>query len=174
MSTTETTGKTTPATGDEKLAQLKAYIAETRENEHPDSFLIAVLHRAQGLYGYLPVAVMDEIAEAMEIPTAHIWGVATFYHYFNLNPPGQHVISICLGTACYVKGAGQILQVLKDELKIDVGEVTPDGLFSLQPARCLGACGLAPVAMIDDKIHGELTPKKMVRLLNQYRKQAKE
>ena len=174
MATTETTGKTPPATDDERLTQLKEYIAETREKENPDSFLIAVLHRAQDLYGYLPVAVMDEVAEAMEIPTARIWGVATFYHYFNLTPPGQHVISICLGTACYVRGAGQILQTLKDELKIDVGEVTEDGLFSLQPARCLGACGLAPVVMIDDKIHGELTPKKMVQLINQYRKQAKK
>ena len=84
-----------------------------------------MLHRTQELYGYLPVDVMDEVALEMGIPTAHIWGVATFYHYFNLNPPGQHVVSICLGTACYVKGAGQILQVLKDELQIDVGEVTP-------------------------------------------------
>jgi len=174
MATTETTGAVTPATGDERLTQLKAYIAETQQNEHADSFLIAVLHRAQELYGYLPVEVMDVIAEEMGIPTAHIWGVATFYHYFNLTPPGQHVISICLGTACYVRGAGQILQTLKDELQIDVGEVTPDGLFSLQPARCLGACGLAPVVMIDDKIHGELTPKKMVQLINQYRKQAKK
>jgi NADH-quinone oxidoreductase subunit E/NADP-reducing hydrogenase subunit HndA len=174
MATTETTGAATSATGDERLTQLKAYIAETQQNEHADSFLIAVLHRAQELYGYLPVDVMDAIAEEMGIPTAHIWGVATFYHYFNLTPPGQHVISICLGTACYVRGAGQILQTLKDELQIDVGEVTPDGLFSLQPARCLGACGLAPVVMIDDKIHGELTPKKMVQLINQYRKQAKK
>ena len=174
MATTETTGAATPATGDERLVQLKAYITETQQNDHPDSFLIAVLHKAQQLYGYLPTEVMDEVAEEMGIPTAHIWGVATFYHYFNLTPPGQHVISICLGTACYVRGAGQILQTLKDELKIDVGEVTPDGLFSLQPARCLGACGLAPVVMIDDKIHGELTPKKMVQLINQYRKQAKK
>ncbi|UCD48612.1 MAG: NADH-quinone oxidoreductase subunit NuoE [Phycisphaerales bacterium] len=174
MATTETTAKTTSATAAERLAQLKTYIAETQENEHPDSFLIAVLHKAQELYGYLPVEVMDEVAEQMGIPTAHIWGVATFYHYFSLTPPGQHVISICLGTACYVRGAGQILQALKDELKIDVGEVTPDGMFSLQPARCLGACGLAPVVMIDDKIHGELTPKRMVQLINQYRKQAKK
>lgn len=174
MATTETTDKTTPAKDDEKLTQLKAYIAQTRESEHPDSFLIAVLHRTQGLYGYLPVEIMDEISEAMEIPTAHIWGVATFYHYFNLKPPGEHVVSICLGTACYVRGAGEILQALKDELKIDLGEVTPDGLFSLQPARCLGACGLAPVVMIDDKIHGELTPKKTIQLINQYRKQAKK
>jgi NADH:ubiquinone oxidoreductase subunit E len=174
MATTETTGKTTPATGDDRLAQLKAYIAETQEKEHAESFLIAVLHKAQELYGFLPTDVMDEVAQEMRIPTAHIWGVATFYHYFNLTPPGQHVISICLGTACYVRGAGQILQAIKDELKIEMGEVTPDGMFSLQPARCLGACGLAPVVMIDDKIHGELTPKKMVQLINQYRKQAKK
>ena len=162
------------ATEDQKLAQLKEFIAQTRKDEHPDSFLIAVLHKAQELYGYLPVPVLDEIAQEMGIPTAHIWGVATFYHYFNLTPPGQHVISICLGTACYVRGAAQILQTLRDELKIDMGQVTPDGLFSLQPARCLGACGLAPVVMIDDKIHGELTPKKMIQILNQYRKQAKK
>ncbi|HNY77090.1 MAG: NADH-quinone oxidoreductase subunit NuoE [Sedimentisphaerales bacterium] len=162
------------ATDDQKLAQLKEFIAQTQKDEHPDSFLIAVLHKAQELYSYLPVPVMDEIAQEMAIPTAHIWGVATFYHYFNLTPPGQHVISICLGTACYVRGAAQILQTLRDELKIDMGQVTPDGLFSLQPARCLGACGLAPVVMIDDKIHGELTPKKMIQILNQYRKQAKK
>ncbi len=161
-------------TDDQKLAQLKDFIAQTRQQEHPDSFLIAVLHKAQELYGYLSTPVMDEVAEEMGIPTAHIWGVATFYHYFNLTPPGQHVISICLGTACYVRGAGQILQTLKDELKIDVGQVTDDGLFSLQPARCLGACGLAPVVMIDDKIHGDLTPRKMVQILNQFRKQARK
>jgi NADH-quinone oxidoreductase subunit E/NADP-reducing hydrogenase subunit HndA len=172
MATTQANDAVAP--DEQKLAQLKEFIAQTRQDEHPDSFLIAVLHRAQELYGYLPVPVMDEVAEAMGIPTAHIWGVATFYHYFNLTPPGQHVISICLGTACYVRGAGQILQTLKDELKIDVGQVTEDGLFSLQPARCLGACGLAPVVMIVDKIHGDLTPKKMVQILNQYRKQAKK
>jgi NADH:ubiquinone oxidoreductase subunit E len=82
------------------------------------------------------------------------------------------VISVCLGTACYVRGAAQILDAIKDELKIDVGSVTEDGLFSLQPARCLGACGLAPVVMIDDKIHGDLTPKKITQLIGQYRKQA--
>jgi NADH-quinone oxidoreductase subunit E/NADP-reducing hydrogenase subunit HndA len=172
MTTTQATDAI--ATEDQKLAQLKEFIAQTQKDEHPDSFLIAVLHKAQELYGYLPVPVMDEIAQQMGIPTAHIWGVATFYHYFNLTPPGQHVISICLGTACYVRGAAQILQTLRDELKIDMGQVTPDGLFSLQPARCLGACGLAPVVMIDDKIHGELTPKKMIQILNQYRKQAKK
>ncbi|MBN1360872.1 MAG: NADH-quinone oxidoreductase subunit NuoE [Sedimentisphaerales bacterium] len=169
---TQTQELTAPLTDEQKLAQVREFIAEVMTHEHPDSYLIAVLHRTQELYGYLPTEVMDEIAQEMGIPTAHIWGVATFYHYFNLAPPGKHVISVCLGTACYVRGAAQILQTIKDELKIDVGDVTEDGLFSLQPARCLGACGLAPVVMIDDKIHGELTPKKVTQLINQYRKQA--
>ncbi len=156
------------------LNELTAFIAEVMERENPHSQLIAVLHKAQSLYGYLPNAVMDEIAVRMSIPTAHIWGVATFYHYFNLNPPGKHTISVCLGTACYVKGAGQILDRIKDELKIDFGEVTEDGMFSLQPARCLGACGLAPVVMIDDKIHGDLTPDKMMEVLDMYRKDSEQ
>jgi NADH:ubiquinone oxidoreductase subunit E len=110
----------------------------------------------------------------MNIPTAHIWGVATFYHYFKLKPTGKHSISVCLGTACYVKGAGEILDTIKHELKIDFGQTTDDNLFTLQEARCLGACGLAPVVMVDDKIYGELTPKKTVDLLNTYRKAAEK
>jgi NADH-quinone oxidoreductase subunit E/NADP-reducing hydrogenase subunit HndA len=172
--TTQTQEQETPLTDEQKLAQVKEFIAEVKTKDYPDSYLIAVLHRTQELYGYLPTDVMDEVAQEMQIPTAHIWGVATFYHYFNLTPPGKHVISVCLGTACYVRGAGEILETVKDELKIDVGEVTEDGLFSLQPARCLGACGLAPVVMIDETIHGELTPKAVTQLLNQYRKQAKK
>jgi NADH:ubiquinone oxidoreductase subunit E len=157
---------------DQKRAELCRFIDEIRTKEHSDSRLIDVLHKTQHLYGYLPTEVMDEIAVAMQIPTAHIWGVATFYHYFKLTPPGKHEVSVCLGTACYVKGATQILETIKNELQIDVGEVTVDGLFSLGPARCLGACGLAPVIMIGDKIHGELTPKKVVQVLKEYRRQA--
>lgn len=159
-------------TTDQKMTALKQFIAGVMEKEQSDSYLIAVLHKAQELYGYITTEAMDEISLEMGIPTAHIWGVATFYHYFNLAPPGRHVISVCLGTACYVKGAAQIVQTIKDELNIDFGEVTEDGLFSLQPARCLGACGLAPVVMIDDKIHGELTPKKMIATIKDYRKKA--
>ena len=159
-------------TDEKKMTELKEYIASLSGREYQDSFLIAVLHKAQAIYGFLPQNVMDAIAEEMQIPTAHIWGVATFYHYFNLTPPGKHVISVCLGTACYVKGAEQVLEAIKNELRIDVGQVTQDGLFSLQPARCLGACGLAPVVMIDDRIHGELTPKKTIELINQYRKES--
>jgi NADH:ubiquinone oxidoreductase subunit E len=158
---------------DTKLAELKATIDETREKPYSDSYLIAVLHKAQALYGYLPKDVIDIVAEEMGIPTAHIWGVATFYHYFDLEPRGKHLVSICLGTACYVKGAAQIEETLKQQLKVGMGETSEDGLFTLQPARCLGACGLAPVVMIDDKIYGDLTPKKMTDILNTYRKEAK-
>lgn len=157
---------------DEKMTELKAFMEEAKGTYRPESQLIAILHRAQKLYGYLDKDVMTEIASTMQIPTAHIWGVATFYHYFNLKPMGKHTISICLGTACYVKGAGEILDALKEELKVDIGGTTEDKLFTLQEARCLGACGLAPVIMIDEKIYGELTPKKTVEILNSYRKKA--
>ncbi|MEN6336800.1 MAG: NADH-quinone oxidoreductase subunit NuoE [Phycisphaerales bacterium] len=172
MAKTLTKERAVPATHEEKLAELRAHMAELQKQENAQSQLISILHKAQSLYGYLPNKVMDEVAQTMGIPTAHIWGVATFYHYFKLTPPGQYEIALCLGTACYVKGAAQILQAVKDELKVDVGGVTEDGVFSLAPARCLGACGLAPVAMIGDKIHGELTPKKIVQILKDYRKQA--
>lgn len=138
---------------------------EMKTKEHPDSTLISILHKAQSLFGYLSRDVMDEIAITMNIPTAHIWGVATFYHYFNLKPQGIHSISVCLGTACYVKGAEEILDAIKDDLKISIGETTKDNLFTLNETRCLGACGLAPVMMVDDKIYGELTPKRAIEIL---------
>lgn len=158
----------------EKMNELIAFIDQANQKDHADSYLIAVLHKVQGLYGYLPTDVMDVVAEKMQVPTAHIWGVATFYHYFNLSPIGKHTISVCLGTACYVKGAEKILETIKKELKIGVGQTSPDNLFTLQEARCLGACGIAPVMMIDDKIYGELDQKKTIEIINQYRKAAKQ
>ncbi len=155
---------------DEKMARLKEFMERAREKEHPESQLIAILHRAQELYGYLNREVMDEIAETMNIPTAHIWGVSTFYHYFTLNPKGKHSISVCLGTACYVKGAASILDAVIKELKVKIGETTQDRLFTLQETRCLGTCGLAPVMMVDDKIYGNLTPKKAVEIVQSYGK----
>lgn len=152
-----------------KLKELKEFMEVSRKKPHPESQLISILHKTQQLYGYLDKAVMDEIALTMQIPTAHIWGVATFYHYFNLKPKGKHTISVCLGTACFVKGAEEIIRTIKDELKVGFGETTADKLFTLQETRCLGACGLAPVMMIDDKIYGELTPKKTVEILKAYR-----
>jgi NADH:ubiquinone oxidoreductase subunit E len=158
----------------EKLEALKQTIEDVKQKPHSDSYLIAVLHKAQALYGYLSEDVIDVIAVDMDIPTAHIWGVATFYHYFNLTPQGRHQISVCLGTACYVKGAAQLVETLKQHLKIDMGQTTQDDLFTLKPARCLGACGLAPVVMIDDTIYGELTPKKMSDILNKYKRNAQK
>ena len=155
---------------DQRSRELIEYMKGCREEEHPDSCLIAILHKAQGLYGYLDRETMDLISSEMNIPTAHIWGVATFYHYFNLAPVGKHIISVCMGTACYVRGAKAVLDTLKEELGIGVGETTEDMQFTLQEARCLGACGLAPVMMIDDKIHGELDPKKTRSLIEEYRK----
>ncbi len=156
-----------------KLSELKEFIAKCKEKPNPQSYLIAVLHKAQELYEYLPRDIMDMVAEQMNVPTAHIWGVATFYHYFNLTPPGKYTIQVCLGTACYVKGAGQIMEAIQDELSIETGGVTDDGLFSLQGARCLGACGLAPIIMVNDKIHGDLTPEKVRKVLKDYRKAEK-
>jgi len=160
--------------GDKKIEELRVYMQDLKGRERSDSQLIAVLHKAQELYGYLPQKIMDEVAITMNIPTAHIWGVATFYHYFNLKPKGKYTVSVCLGTACYVKGAEEILETLKQELKIGLGETSEDNLFSLQETRCLGACGLAPVMMIGDKIYGTLTPKKVVEVIKMYRKQSNE
>ncbi|MHC5173164.1 MAG: NADH-quinone oxidoreductase subunit NuoE [Planctomycetota bacterium] len=162
----------TEATQD-KLDQLSAFMDEVSQKEYAESYLIAVLHKAQALYGYLPQDVMDQVADKMQIPTAHIWGVATFYHYFNLKPVGKNIVSVCMGTACYVKGADKVLEALIRELGIQVGETTEDKLFTLMEARCLGACGIAPVIMINDKIYGELDAKKTVDLINQYRKAEK-
>lgn len=156
---------------DPRILELKGYMETFKGSPRQESNLIAVLHKVQELYGYLHRDAMDEVALFMGIPTAHIWGVATFYHYFKLNPPGKHVIAVCLGTACYIKGAGEVLDTLKEELKTDIGGTTQDGLFSLEEARCLGACGLAPVIMIDGKIYGSLTAKKVSEIIQSYRKQ---
>ncbi|MDD5109465.1 MAG: NADH-quinone oxidoreductase subunit NuoE [Candidatus Omnitrophica bacterium] len=155
---------------DKKMSELKNFMQDSKTKEHPDSQLISILHKAQELYGYLDQDVMNKIAEEMSIPTAHIWGVATFYHYFHLKPQGKHSISVCLGTACYVKGAEEILNAIRQDLKIDFGQTSEDNLFTLQEARCLGACGLAPVIMIDDKIYGSLTPKKALDIIKSYKK----
>jgi NADH:ubiquinone oxidoreductase subunit E len=154
-----------------KNHELKHFINECKKKSRPESYLLAILHRAQKLWGYLDREVMDMIAAEMKIPTAHIWGVATFYHYFNLKPQGKYVVSVCMGTACYVKGAGEVLDALKEELKINVGETSKDMLFTLAEARCLGACGLAPVVMVNDKIYGHLNKKKTADLINKLKAQ---
>ncbi len=146
-----------------KLAEIITKYKETR------GALIPVLHEAQEVYGYLPEAVLKKISDGLNVPLAEIYGVVTFYTQFSLNPKGRFKINICMGTACYVKGSGDILEKFKEKLGIDVGQCTEDGKFSLDACRCIGACGLAPVIMINDDVHGRLVPDDVDGILEQYK-----
>ena len=119
-------------------------------------------------YGYLPAEVQEVIAHKLNISVAQVYGVVTFYSFFTMVPKGEHPISICMGTACYVRGAEKILEEFKNELNIKVGETTADGKFSLNCLRCVGACGLAPVAMIGDKVYGRIAPDGVKAILSEY------
>ncbi len=130
--------------------------------------LMPVLHEAQNIYGYLPAEVQTVVAEQLNVPLAEVYGVATFYSRFSLTPKGKHIISICLGTACYVKGSDKILQAVERELRISCGDCTPDKKFSIESCRCVGACGLAPVMIIDGDVYGKLTEKDVKGILDKY------
>ena len=130
--------------------------------------LMPVMQQAQDIYGYLPIEVQKIISDEMDIPMEKIYGVATFYAQFALQPKGKYRISVCLGTACYVKGSGKIYEKLQELLQIQGGECTLDGKFSLDACRCVGACGLAPVMMINDDVHGRLTPDEVQGILEKY------
>ena len=130
--------------------------------------LIPVLQEVQNAYGYLPKDVMENMAGKMDIPISQIYGVATFYSQFHLKPRGKNIIRVCQGTACHVRGAKAILQELEDELKIKAGGTTPDLLFTLETVACIGACGLAPVLMINDNTYGRLTPESILGILAKY------
>ncbi len=130
--------------------------------------VIPVLHEAQKIYGYLPIEVQTMIAEGLNIPLAEIYGVVTFYAQFSLNPKGKYQIGVCLGTACYVKGSNLILEKVKEILGIEVGECTPDGLFSIDATRCIGACGLAPVMTVGEDVYGKLTVDEVEGILKKY------
>ncbi len=142
------------------------FIDECLQREHPRSYLISILSKIQEKYGYLSQEHMNEVAYTMNIATSRVYGVATFYHFFRLTPQGKHKISVCMGTACFVKGADRILEAFRSELGIDFGETTTDGLFSLDNTRCLGVCGLAPVVTINDKVYGHVTPQQVPDLIN--------
>jgi len=131
--------------------------------------LIPVLHEAQEIYGYLPIEVQKMISEGLDIPLAEIYGVVSFYTQFSINPKGKYKIGVCLGTACYVKGAAEILDKFKEKLGIEVGECTPDGKFSIDATRCLGACGLAPVVTINDDVYGKLNAEDVEGILEKYK-----
>ncbi|MCD7866259.1 MAG: NAD(P)H-dependent oxidoreductase subunit E [Clostridiales bacterium] len=130
--------------------------------------LMPIMQKAQDIYGYLPQEVQQIISDNTGVPMAKIFGVATFYSQFTLFPKGEHKISVCLGTACYVKGSGQIYDRLQEILEIGGGECTPDGKFSLDACRCVGACGLAPVMMIDEEVYGRLTVDDIADILRRY------
>ena len=152
--------------------EIVAFIQECAQDSQPSSHLIRILHKVQGHYGYLGREQMDAVAQLLQVPTSKVTGVATFYHFFRLEPRGKYMLSLCLGTACYVKGAERIAEKLQDELGIHFGETTKDGLFSLEATRCLGTCGLAPVVMIEEKVYGEMTPDQVPALIEKYVKKA--
>ena len=130
--------------------------------------LINILHACQEHFGYLPAEVQEVISAETGIPVAKIYGVVTFYSFFSMTPKGKHPISICMGTACYVRGAERVLEEFKKELKLQVGQTTPDGKFSLSSLRCVGACGLAPVVLIGDKTYGRVAPDDVKKILKEY------
>lgn len=149
----------------EQEKQLKAVI---EENKNDESKLISVMQQAQDIYGYLPIEVQEMISEGMNIPLEKVYGVSTFYAQFSLSPKGKYNISVCLGTACYVKGAQTLVDKLQEKLGIGIDECTPDGKFSLTACRCIGACGLGPVMTINDEVYGRLTADDIDDILAKY------
>ena len=151
----------------EKYAKLAEAIAQHKDQK---GALMPVLQAAQNIFGYVPMDVQEIIADGLNTTLSEVYGVATFYSQFSLEPKGEYVIGVCLGTACYVKGSQKVLDKLSEELGIPVGKTTADGRFTLQATRCLGACGLAPVMMINEEVYGRLTPDDIPDILAKYKK----
>ncbi|GAB6169469.1 NADH-quinone oxidoreductase subunit NuoE [Clostridium carnis] len=150
----------------EKFKELEEFI---KNQKYEESALIAILHHAQGLYGYLGREVQEFIADKLNIPVSKVYGVIKFYSYFTTKPKGKYVISVCTGTACFVKGAGDILDEFKKTLKIKEGETTEDGLFTLDTLRCVGSCAIAPVVLVNEKSYGYFTREQVGKLLKEYK-----
>jgi len=147
-------------------------IDEFRRGPEPQSRLISVLHKVQERFGYLGGEHLDAVAQLLHVPAAKVSGVASFYHFFRLKPRGKFMINVCLGTACYVKGADRVAAKFIEELGIQWGETTADGLFTLEGSRCLGTCGLAPVVMVGEDVHGNVTPDKVPLIIDHYLKKS--
>ncbi|HOC94451.1 MAG TPA: NAD(P)H-dependent oxidoreductase subunit E [Candidatus Cloacimonadota bacterium] len=146
--------------------KLRAVIAERKNLRNP---LIEILRNAQEIFGYLPIEVQEFIAQEMNIPASKIYGVVTFYNFFSMKPRGRHTLNICMGTACFVKGAPRLLQMISDELGVEVGETTSDGRFTVSAVRCVGACSLAPVFVIGEDTFGRIeTRDKINEILKKY------
>lgn len=151
----------------EGFRELEEYIDNIKTTK---GALIEILHKAQEIFGYLPRDVQLFVARKLGIPGAEVFGVVSFYSYFTVKPMGKHTISVCMGTACYVRGADKIISKMKDYLGIESNETTEDGLFSLKDVRCIGACGLAPVILVDGKVYGRVKENEVEDIINQYRK----
>ncbi|WIF95749.1 NADH-quinone oxidoreductase subunit NuoE [Caminicella sporogenes] len=151
----------------EKFDELEKFIDSMQTTK---GALIEILHKAQDIFGYLPRDVQLYIARKLGIPGAEVYGVVSFYSYFTTKPRGKHTISVCMGTACFVKGAERIATKLKERLGIEADEITKDGLFTLKYVRCIGACGLAPVVMVDDKVFGRVKEDEIDEILDKYRR----
>lgn len=149
----------------EQEERLYAVIEEYKDQK---GALMPILQKSQGIYGYLPIEVQQIIADSMDIPLEEVYGVASFYSQFTLNPKGKYQISVCLGTACYVKGSQLVLDRVAEKLHIAPGEITGDGKYSLDATRCIGACGLAPVMCVNDEVYGRLVPEDVDKILEKY------
>lgn len=158
-------------TNEEMFAELDAFIESVGNSP---SEMIAILHTAQGIFGYLPMKVQKHIADCIGVNVSQVYGVVTFYSFFTMQPKGENVISICLGTACFVKGSGKLLEACENYLGIHNGETTEDGRFTITTLRCVGACALAPVMQINGKIYGNITAKDVPGILETYMKKEKE
>ncbi|SMO75090.1 NADH dehydrogenase subunit E /NAD(P)-dependent iron-only hydrogenase diaphorase component iron-sulfur protein [Saccharicrinis carchari] len=157
------------------MAELKLADSKVRELkdvckkfDYDKSELINVLHQAQSIFGYLPAEVQEVVADELKVNVAHVYGVVTFYSFFTMIPKGRHPVSVCMGTACYVRGAEKVLDEFKHLLNVKVGETTPDGKFSLSSLRCVGACGLAPVVTIGEKVYGRVAAEDVKNILADY------
>lgn len=144
------------------------FIEKIMKKDHSESMLIAVLHKVQEQFRYLSIERLEAVAYLMNIPATKVSGVASFYHFFRLKPQGKYVISVCLGTACHVKGSDKIVQKIEEQLGIKVGETTKDNLFTLEGERCIGTCALAPVIKIGDKIYPQVTLDQIPKILEEY------
>lgn len=155
-----------------KIAKLDDYIANIEGDLGEE--LIHVLHYSQKLFTFLPKEIQLYVAQALDLPASKVFGVASFYSYFNLTPVGKYTINICMGTACFVRGAEKVLDEFKEQLDISAGETTIDKMFTLKNVRCVGACGLAPIVMINEKVYGHIDPDDVAEIIEEYRNKEEE
>ncbi len=148
------------------IAKLKEIVMSYRSEQ---GALMSVLHKTQDLFGYIPYEAQVVISEILDIPISEIYGVITFYAHFTLTPVGEHKICLCMGTACYVKGSGKVLDTIERDLGIKAGETTEDGKFTIEATRCIGACGLAPVMSVNKDVHGRLDNEQALKVIESYK-----